>query len=252
MPIALLILIMSPQLALAGLHTAPVPAVDELEILDPRVDPEGKPRAIVVPSPDGGQRVEIPPTIIVHKLYYTGNRCFQAPLLPGGPTILVVNHPRTNEQYYVDVQLLPGAPKVYYFHDCIAYDYGHQVTIIKFGLCGEPHVVVMSGQKWRSRLNNAATHVAKSSKEWVKRTGVPNVVEHVGRGMHDACMTTADRVHDIGERIVGPVGAALERLPLTSFFKGTPESQAEHLRAIEALTPNPANFGVGETIPTIR
>lgn len=246
-------LLLWPTLSFGGgLHPVPVPPVDELEVLDPRVDPEGKPRAIMVPQPDGSQRVEIPPTIIVHKLYYTGDRSFQGPLLAGGPTILVVSHPRTNEQMYVDVQLLPGIPIVRYFHDCIVYDYGHQVTVIKFGLCGDPHVVVMTGHEWRKGIKKTVKHVAKTGAEWVKRTGVPHVVTTVGQRVGGACMTSADRIHDVGSFVVAPVARTMDRLPIKSLLSGSPEDRAEHLRNANVIRTSPSLDGFGPSIRTLR
>ena len=44
-----------------------VPPIDELEILDPRVDPEGKPHAQQVIEPNGTSQVEIPPEIAIFR-----------------------------------------------------------------------------------------------------------------------------------------------------------------------------------------
>ncbi|MCC7423435.1 MAG: hypothetical protein IT428_24425 [Planctomycetaceae bacterium] len=114
---------------------------DELQVLDPRVDSEGKPRAVIEPTP-GGPVVTIPPTIIVHRYYYTGDRKFQGPTLPGGPTILVVHHPRTGEQLNLTVQMLPGAPRIEYSRNEITYDFGRRKMTVDFGraprlFCGE-------------------------------------------------------------------------------------------------------------------
>ena len=86
-----------------------VPPIDELEILDPRVDAEGKPRAQVLRGADGLAQLEIPPTIIVHRYYYTGDRDFQGPMLLGGPTLLAVIDPASGEKVSVETLLPPGA-----------------------------------------------------------------------------------------------------------------------------------------------
>ena len=72
----------------------------------------------------GNVIVDIPPVILVHRYYFTGERSFQAQLLPGGPSIVVVNHPKTGERTYIDVQMPPGAPRVTYTDHSIEYDYG--------------------------------------------------------------------------------------------------------------------------------
>ena len=89
-----------------------VPPTQELEILDPNADPTGRPAVRVSPviGPDGQAQIEIPPTILVHRFYYTGDRSFQGPMLPGGPTVVVVNHPADGERIYLEVQMLPALP----------------------------------------------------------------------------------------------------------------------------------------------
>src|SRR5437870_1587189 len=84
--------------ALSRAHQpAPVPPALEIEILDPNVDPRGNPAVLTRPAtvltctgPEGRVVVDIPPTVLVHRYYYTGDRSFQARLLPGGPCIVVV------------------------------------------------------------------------------------------------------------------------------------------------------------------
>ena len=138
--------------AIAGCATAsgkrpaaPVPPTQEIEILDPGVDPTGKPAVVVRPGLGGLQQVDIPPAVLVHRYYYTGNRTFQGPMLPGGPVIVVVNHPKTGERVYVPVTIPPGAPKVSYTGDSIRYEYGSQSVTLIFGLCGKPRVKYSQG-----------------------------------------------------------------------------------------------------------
>src|SRR5262245_25182228 len=77
-----------------------VPATLEIEVLDPGVDPNGNPAVRLQPGPDGRVQVDIPPVILVHRYYYSGDRSFQGPMLPGGPSIVVANHPVTGERCY--------------------------------------------------------------------------------------------------------------------------------------------------------
>ena len=110
-----------------------VPPIDELEILDPRVDPEGKARALILPGTNGLPQVEVPPTVIVHRYYYTGDRDFQGPMLPGGPVIITVNSPATGERIYVEALLPPGAPRITYRRHRIVYEYRVQTITVSFG-----------------------------------------------------------------------------------------------------------------------
>ena len=103
----LVLVLVAGSVRATGPHaaTAPVPPTQEIELLDPGVDPTGKPTAIVRPDPNnpGLQQVDVPPAILVHKFYYTGDRTFQGPMLPGGPTIAALNHPKTGERTYVNI-----------------------------------------------------------------------------------------------------------------------------------------------------
>lgn len=121
--------------------SAPVPATQEIEVLDPGLAPTAKPPVVLLPCPDGRQRVDLPPAVLVHRYYYTGDRTFQAQMLPGGPVIVVVSHPKTLERVHVPLTLPPGAPKVTYTAHTVRYDYGPQSVTLRFGLCGQPSVI---------------------------------------------------------------------------------------------------------------
>lgn len=132
-----------------------VPPVDELEILDPQVDSTGKPRAI----PEDGH-IEIPPTLIVHRYYFTGDRQFQGPMFVGGPCVVVVHHPCTGELLYLPVQMLPGAPRICYTRNAITYDFGREEVKICFKpvLLGHVPVPVVS---YRRSPKNKPPKLAK-------------------------------------------------------------------------------------------
>ena len=223
-----------------------VPPVDELEILDPKVDPEGKPRAVVLP--DGpGVRVEVPPTVIVHNYYYTGERDFRGPLLRGGPTVLVLNHPRTGAQTYVPVQMLPGSPRVFYDKSSVAYDFGRKRVLVHFPLVGPPTVRYCDS---RGSAGDAADDAAHGVSGWMTRTGIPHVVHHVTRGTGDAIHASADRIHDAGNLVAAPVTRLWQASPLSTALTSSPADRALRLReAADLANPAaPADF-LGETIP---
>src|SRR5207302_10265435 len=134
----------------------PVPATMEIEVLDPNVDARGNPAVLTRPGPAGGVLVDIPPTVLVHRYYYTGDRTFQARLLPGGPCIVVASHPRTGERLYIPVQLPPGAPRVTYTAGSIEYDYGTQAVTISFCclLHAGPKVTYRQGVPFTQKVEN--------------------------------------------------------------------------------------------------
>jgi hypothetical protein len=135
--------------------SAPVPPTQEIEVLDPGADPLGNPAVVVRPGLDGQcMDIDIPPVVLVHRYYYTGDRSFQAQMLPGGPSIIVVNHPKTGERCYIPVQMLPGAPRVTYSGHSIEYDYGENGITVHFGLFGHPTIKYRSGLTWGTKMSN--------------------------------------------------------------------------------------------------
>jgi len=165
---------------LAGDHTkrVTVPPAEEIEILDPHVDLGGKAKVITVPTASGLQ-IDIPPTVLVHHVYYTGDRKFQGPMFPGGPTIVVVTHPYTNQRCYILVQMPPGAPYVSYRAHHIEYNFVQQAIVVNFTACRGTLVTVKHGHrryippttqpKDDGILHTAANVVATSAQEWSTR-----------------------------------------------------------------------------------
>lgn len=139
--------------ARAQRRTTNVPPTLEIEVLDPNADSLGRPAVELVRDEYGNLIVDIPPVVLVHRYYFTGERSFQAQLLPGGPSIVVVNHPKTGERVYIDVQMPPGAPRVTYTDHSIEYDFGDTGVSVVFGLFGTPSVKYRSGPTLHHRVN---------------------------------------------------------------------------------------------------
>jgi hypothetical protein len=157
---------------------APVPPTLEIEVIDPGVDSAGNP-AVLVRDRENGSTVDIPPTVLVHRYYYSGDRSFRGPMLPGGPSIVVANHPRTGERCYVPVQMMPGSPRVIYTGRRIEYDYGDHGIAVHFGWCDEPTVKYRSGKTWPKKLgalvhaeqlHNRAREVGRQSNQLAGRS----------------------------------------------------------------------------------
>ena len=211
--------------------STPVPPLLEIAVLDPNVDPLGNPAVIARRSADGsGLAVEIPPVALVHRYYYSGDRSFQGPMLPGGPSILVFNHPRTNERTYLDVMMLPGAPRVTYRRDAIEYDYGPQAIIVSFGLHGRPSVTYRNGVPLLVKARRATAHVGKSAADLVQRTGLPAAGRKAAAGVKNVAETTADRAHDLGKAVASPVVSLVRSTPLASMLTSSAEDRATHAR----------------------
>ncbi len=203
-----------------------VSPADELLVIDPSVDSRERPTPQFVPgTTPGTQQIEIPPTVIIHRYYYTGNRSFQGPMLPGGPSVLVLNHPRTGEQVSVQAQLLPGAPRVKYTADGISYDYGDREICLVFSLLGgcEPKIVFQRKPAAAGRLAESVVSAQDRSHEFVRRTGLPTLLRNARQRTHDGFMALGDRINDLGPGMIQRVSSVIDSSPATELLTPLPE-----------------------------
>ena len=135
----------SLQAGRSGELRSRVSPVLEIEVVDPGRDARGNP-AVVIREENGETKVEIPPSLIVHRYYYTGDRSFRGPELPGGPSIVVAQNPVTGKQCYLELQMLPGSPVVHYTSKKIEYDFGDRAVIVTFPKKGDPTVGYRNGR----------------------------------------------------------------------------------------------------------
>jgi hypothetical protein len=190
-------------------RTTNVPPTLEIEVLDPNADPLGRPAVELIPDEYGNTLVNIPPVVLVHRYYFTGERSFQAQLLPGGPSIVVVNHPKTGERTYIDVQMPPGAPRVTYTDHSIDYDFGDTGVSVVFGLFGHPSVKYRSGATIPSRMGEFF-HV-DTLKEHAQ-TSHEHMAQSAGRTKTMAYGAAANVGDTVGQVLL-PVKNALQIMP---------------------------------------
>jgi hypothetical protein len=230
-----------------------VPPADEIEVLDPGVDPVGNPKALFVPGPvPGTTGVTIPPTVVVHKFYYTSTRSFQGPMLPGGPSIVVVNHPRTGEQLYLEVQLLPGAPRVCYTDCSIEYDYGHKGITIHFPRVGVPRVRYREHVPPARVAVKGTVAVAKGIHHVAEESGASDLVRNTTCHVLNAGGAAVRCVRTVGECVVAPVGAVVKATPLGSVFTADPTNRAIQERDAAVRRARERDVFSDATIPTVR
>ena len=105
--------------------------LNDLVILDPGKHERGLP-AVIVEYMSGHPEIDIPPTVHVHRYYYSGDKIFQGPIIQGGPIVLVANHPKSGERMYVDVVLPPGTPRIQHTKNSISYIYSNKRVEVKF------------------------------------------------------------------------------------------------------------------------
>ena len=152
--------------ALAREPTAP--GLHDLVVYDPGVHERGLPAPQFVPSGDG-LTVDIPPAVHVHRYYYSGDKEIQGPIINGGPTVVVANHPTTGERMYIDVVLPSGAPRIAYNKHGITYVYPNKRVGVTFqGFPFDPSkavVKVQHGQGWGRKMHDTHEHVTQHVKE---------------------------------------------------------------------------------------
>jgi hypothetical protein len=234
--------------------SAPVPPTEELQLLDPNVDPLGRPAVKVSQTvgPDGLMRVDIPPAVLVHRFYYTGDRSFQGPMLPGGPTILVFNHPDDGERIYLEVQMPPGAPRVIYTRHSIEYNYGVQSLIVDFGLHGRPKVTFRQGVSPRLAAKVAREQTRQTVSRFIARTGAPEARRKAGETLRNVAGSTADRIHDVAKAAVAPVIQVAKMIPGVQMLTSPPEQSIENERDALVKRGTAELTSLEGSIPTVR
>ncbi len=230
-----------------------VPPTQELEILDPRVDPEGRPTAQVRKSLDGTTLlVDIPETVIVHKYYYTGERSFQAQFLKGGPVVLVFQHPRRTERLYVPAVLPAGAPVIHYNSHGIEYRYPDQKVCVTVGLFGKAHLSYHTGKTVGDYVKASNDHVAKTTTDLVARTGITEAAQKAQETSKNVTLNVIDKGSDLAKGIVTPVVNVFQNMPLVKPLTSKAESLAERTRDAGVRRAADLTDRAQETIKTIR
>jgi len=233
----------------------PVPPSLEIEILDPNADPLGNPTVELIESLcrcDDNLTVDIPPVVIVHKYYYTGDRSFQGPMLPGGPSIVVFNHPKTGERMYVPVQMLPGAPTVRYSNHGIEYDYGRYGITVGFGVLGKPKVTYRNRTPVTRQVKDAATTVAEGAGQVAEAARIAEVTNGAAAGVKNLVVNTGAGVEAIGGMLVAPFVQIIQATPIGSLIRGNPEEQATRDRDRDVRCEAAKAYRSDAFIPTLR
>jgi hypothetical protein len=235
-----------------GQRDAPVPPTLEIEVLDPNADALGNPAIDVLPSADGGMVVEIPPVVLVHRYYYTGNRSFQGPMLPGGPSIVVCHHPKNGERCYIPVQMLPGAPMVHYTSCGIEYDYGRHGIKVVFPLLCKPKVTYRNCTPVTRVAKRTCTKVCEGAACVVEATRLPEAAAAAGR----VSVNLGCSAHSLTEEAVGvvvnPVTQIVNATPIGSVICKEPEDIPQRIRDLQAQRASRQQRRENAWIPTLR
>jgi hypothetical protein len=220
-------------------HEPIVPGLNELVVLDPGLHERNLPPVILeeFEGVEGILRVDIPPKVHVHRYYYSGDKEFQGPIIQGGPTVVVANHPKTGEQMYVNVSLSPGAPRIAHSAHGITYVYPHQRVAIHFQQFPfDPTKAVVkyhSGQGVRRTWYQTRQHMVAATKAQFQQSAVVQSLRgtaHCGgdlvRGAGQVVARTGSRVLDGGSALIGS-------LPGVPALQSASEQRAEIIQAAE-------------------
>lgn len=232
---------------------SPVPPTQEIEILDPNVDPLGNPAVLTESNPDhpGQATISIPPSVIVHRFFYSGDRTFQGPMFPGGPSIVVATHPKTGERVYVPVQMPPGAPRVTYRYDFIQYDFGHQAIFVRFGHHGKANVTFREGVTVAERIREKKDEARQKTRDAVAAAGQAAGGHKLAEASHNVAVNAGSGLKKIGAAAVSPVKKIIGATPLANLAKPPQDAALKQRDKLVDQAQTEATR-LEQSIPTIR
>lgn len=193
-----------------------VAGLNRLVVVPPGTHERGLP-AVRGETVDGQYlTIDLPPTLHVHRYYYAGDEEYQGPLLEGGPTVVVANHPKSGERMYIEITLPPGAPVIAYNKSSITYVYPHSRVAVHFSTWHPDRVTVgyHSGKGFTRRTQEisaqmlAATRLrCSNSATWqaLKDCGAhtSDLLVGGGQALDGAASGLLDRTRQMGQAVPG-------------------------------------------------
>ncbi len=235
---AVLALLMPPSHSACAREPA-VAGLNELVVYDPGTHERGLPAVQFAPSACGNLTVQIPPAVHVHRYYYNGDKEFQGPIIQGGPTIVVANHPdNPGCTLYIRVNLPSGTPRIAHNKSSITYVYANSRVVVKFSHCAQESAVVqhLSGQGFSRRAHAFHDRVKTRSHEVlhslplaqsIRKTGVEG-----GKLLNGARSAADSAAAELLDSIRGLAGNLPGVSALQSYAEQSPaRAQLDSLRA---------------------
>lgn len=238
----------------AAASTAHVPPTQEIEVIDPNADPAGLPAVNLEPHACYCDRlaVDIPPAVLVHRYYYTGDRSFQAQMLPGGPVIVVANHPLTNERCYIPVQMIPGAPLVRYTAHAIEYDFRQHGISVVFGRFGPPTVKYRSHVPIRRKTTNFVSGVGDHTRQFVEKSGLSKAGHAAAHGTWNLAVSIHTGVAHFGHNVLSTPAQFMRSTPIGSVFSDNSAEAARLARDRDVRAAATRSLADEASLPTLR
>jgi hypothetical protein len=209
--------------------------LNELVVQPPGVHSRGLP-AVEFKSTEDGVKVEIPPTVHVHRFYYSGDKEYQGPYVAGGPTIVVANHPRTNERMYVDVMLPTGFPIVEYTEKTITYIYPNQRVTLTFVPFSKTKVSVKyeHGQGLERKLHQWTKGAGQAVGKTVKSSKLSGTLGGAAKGAGQLAVGVGGVVETAADAGLQTVGKVVGMFPGVKTLQSAGKQAAER-RAADSL-----------------
>ncbi|MCS7466835.1 hypothetical protein NZK35_09285 [Stieleria sp. ICT_E10.1] len=159
--------------------------------------------------------VDIPPTLHIHRYFYDGDREYQGPIVLGGPTTVIANHPTTGERMYVDVTLPAGSPIIAYSSKCITYVYADRRVSIRFGNWNTNRVRVhyYSGHGIGRRTRDWVQTLATKSKSTIKNSATVQSVADAAQESQSALSGVKHAVDSTAGLVVDSAASLLKMVP---------------------------------------
>lgn len=214
----------------AAAHEPLAPGLHDLVVYDPGTHERGFPAVQINPDGDGHRQVEIPPAVHVHRYYYSGDKEIQGPIIAGGPTVVVANHPQTGERMYVDVMLPAGAPRIAYDKHGITYVYPKQRVEIKFQCFPfDPHKAVVKqyhGQGWGRNLQDAHEHVSEHVKQSLTNSPAAQSAKECAGDTSDFLHGVKVQLGDMSTATADGLRTLTNMVPGVTYLKSLAEEEA--------------------------
>lgn len=200
----------------AELPTAP--GLNDLVVCEPGVHERGLP-AVQFRSPEGGRGlcVDIPPAVHIHRYYFSGEREIQGPIIQGGPTVVVANHPKTGERMYIDVMLPAGAPRIAYRKSCITYVYPQQRVVVDFSHFpfSSQRVIVRyhSGQGIGRKMDAWRHHLVDHTKQHLAQSSAINSLKQASSDTGKLLLGAGESVGSLTSGAIDGAKSAVDLIP---------------------------------------
>jgi len=206
-----------------GLHDLVVIPPDAHERMLPAVELEGW---------EGISQIRIPETLHIHRYYYSGDKEIQGPILQGGPTMIVANHPFCGERMYVQAVLPSGAPRIAYTGHAITYVYPNQRVMIRFHRLGAKKVSIhfVSGKGLARKHQQARETVKRATVEKLQGSNLVQSVHETVSESHQFAKGAGATVGGILGGVIDGGRALLHTIPGVVPLKSLGDQTAERTR----------------------